>query len=150
MKENKISKIGKTVVNIGVEGLTEIKNQGVKTFKDIKNIAMKAYENVKENLDFKKAFNEATEEFIIVGATNILSQPIKIRAFVLNNHELLLKYDDHEINRIISGILLKNTADGKVIKIINIDSKKLHNHEIIVNDEQCVVPCFKAKYKFVK
>lgn len=150
-EESKIKKIGKGVLSIGSESINEIKNQGIKTIKDIKDFALNAYNNIKDNLDFKKAFNDATVEFEIVGANNIFSQPIKIRAFIISNNELLFKYDDKEIKRILSGTLLKNISKVEsMIKIVNIDNTKQINHKILVNDEEYIIPCFRAKYKHEK
>ena len=146
--ENRLLKLGKSTLSKGLKGLNEIKNQSVKGFNELKKVAIRAYEGIKDSIEFKNAFNEETYEFEVLGAFNKLNQQIKIRAFrLIDENELLFKCDDNDIKRILSGTILKTVKDYSLIEITMIDDKKQVNYKLLVKEEECNVPCFKAKFK---
>lgn len=125
-----------------------IKDKTVKITSDIKDYAEAKKEEKRENQVFSTAYENQTYQYEIEGVLDKNGKLKKISAFRYSDkNQLAISLLEENKDIIFSNTILKNLVDKSIVKIVSVDKKETHYHNLVIDDKEQPISCFIVKYE---
>ncbi|MGE4320807.1 MAG: hypothetical protein AB7E61_05120 [Acholeplasmataceae bacterium] len=137
------------------KGLDKFKDWVNQSTEKINESSKKIEKKVKNEVKFfqkqgslNEAFEQASYQYEIVGTTNWMNKPKRIKGFLVEDDlKILIKIEEENHELIVKNVLLKDVKDESIIQIDEVHRDEMVYLDLKVDDQVMPVGCFYATYK---